>query len=219
MLQNIKIMGFVFSDFIEKYQSGIFTIIGILIAFTLGFYEKWFMQNRDRRLEISRELSKERIHAHLEILDVVNDLTKYSTIDQIKINTGEFIVTCPEIFISKEHFYGWHKRFGEVSKKNMFWVNIKVYKELRFLSMLIRKIEYYIRNLPEKMIEIGIVSSNDLGQIRDNVANQIRDYFDKEIFQEHTKHYSWLIPESEFKSRYESTNVFNFIEEKANAQE
>ena len=199
--------------FIDKYQSGLFTLLGLIIASILSILTQWILKNRERKLNISEILIEEHINAYKEILDVVTDLTKHSTIDKYESKSGEFILTCPEIFISYEKFYAWYLRYGEVCKKNQFWVNEDLYKELRFLSLLIKNMEIYIRKNPDKMIGIGVISANDIGRIQDNISNQIRDYFHKEIFSFDSKRYSWLVPESSFKGRYESTDFYKHISE------
>ncbi len=202
---------FNFIEFIDKYQSVIFALLGLVIASFLNIFSNWVLKNRERKLDISQKLINEHLNAYKEIRDVVADLTKHSSIDKFQGKSKEFILTCPEIFISYEKFINWYLRYGEACKRNQFWVNEDLYKELRFLSMIITNIEIFIRKNPKQIIPVGVIVKSDIGKVQDNISNLVRDYFLKEIYDLKPKKYSWLVSENEFIARYENTDFYNFI--------
>jgi len=117
-------------EFIEKYNTIIFTLIGVLLGAFLTFIGNLRIKRKELIFRLREKVLDKRMQSHENIIQLAKTLRTMNVLDS-RNKKGD-LRRSPYMFSSKEQFDEWYMFTYEQTAKSTTWLSLELTREMNF---------------------------------------------------------------------------------------
>jgi hypothetical protein len=169
------------SDFIEKNNVVIFTLLGVILGGLLTFLSNWFIIKKKMKLKLKEKVLDKRVQAHENIINLTKTLR---TMEFLGIDTElSEVQRIPYMFSSRQKFDEWYMIYIKLISDSTTWLSNDLIKEINLFQDYIVNLFDKIKNLDDNKLKIiGNVVKYDFIEFSGHLERIAYRLFEKDLY-------------------------------------